>query len=199
MSDHGLYDDDKLATGGLKTWQLLIVVLVALGAFAAFFQWYNRDTDVEPPVDTGGVTVVPEGSRTVTLFFADEEEPVLIAQTRQVAIGTGFEEQVGQVIRALVAGPSGPGASTIPEGTDLLDVFFDSETFTVYLDFSADLVASHPGGSAAEYYTVSAIVRTVSENFPEVQAVQFFVEGSQVGSIAGHVNARAPFLVRDWR
>jgi spore germination protein GerM len=199
MSDTGLHDDDKLATGGLKAWQLLLIAAAALAAIALLFQWYNRDRVPEAPPETGGVTEVPEGSRTVTLFFADEDEAELFGQTRQVAIGARFDEQVRQVIRALIAGPSGPGASTIPEGTRLLDVFYDSDTFTVYLDFSGDLVASHPGGSAAEYFTVSAIVRTISENFAEVQAVQVLIEGSQVGSIGGHIDAYDPFLVRDWR
>ena len=81
----------------------------------------------------------------------------------------------------------------------VLNVFYDSDAFTLYLDFSSEFVAGHPGGSAAEYHTVSAILKTVSENFPEIQAVQILIEGSQVSTIAGHLNARGPFLVRDWR
>lgn len=198
MNDTGLHDDERLATGGLKAWQLVLIAL-ALGAAAAFVLWYGGRRQAPAPVDTGEVTEVPEGSRTVTLYFAAEEEAELFAQTRQVAIGMRFEEQVRQVIRSLIAGPGGAGASTIPEGTELLDVFYDSDTFTVYLDFSGDLVASHPGGSTAEFFTVSAIMRTISENFPEVQAVQILIEGSQVGTIGGHINAGDPFLVRDWR
>lgn len=199
MSETGLHDDEKLASGGtLKAWHLAVIVLVVLGAATAAYQWYIR-RGAEGPVGVGGVTEVPEGSRTVTLFFADDEEPVLFEQSRQVAIGTRFEEQVQQVVRALIAGPSGRGASAIPAGTELRGVFYDSDTFTVYLDFSSELVANHPGGSTAEYYTVSAIMRTVSENFPEVQAVQLLIEGSQVGTIAGHISAYDPFLVRDWR
>ena len=44
-----------------------------------------------------------------------------------------------------------------------------------------------------------AIVKTVSENFPEVQAVQILIEGFQVGTIAGHIDAYRPFQIRDWR
>jgi spore germination protein GerM len=114
-------------------------------------------------------------------------------------VGKDFVEQVAQVVRALVEGPRDGGVSTIAEGTRLLNAFYDSETGTVYLDFTSELVAGHPGGSSAEYYTVAALVRTVSENFPEVQAVQVLVEGLQVGTIAGHIDAYRPFMVRDWR
>jgi len=194
-----LRDDDRLASGGaLKGWHLLVIAVVALVGAALVYHFFLRERPPRVP-EPGVVAEVPEGSRTVTLYFADEDEPVLFAQTRQVAIGTAFEEQVLQVMRALISGPVGKGASTLPDGTELLDVFYDTEAFTVYLDFSGDLVANHPGGSQAEYATVSAIVRTVSENFPEVRAVQVLVEGAQVDTIGGHIDATRPFIVGDWR
>jgi spore germination protein GerM len=200
MTDGTGHDDNELVSGGtLRGWHLAVIALLALAAVTVLYQVFLADRGPGDVDDGGGVTVVPEGSRTVTLFFADEEDAVLFAQTRQVAIGTGFEEQVGQVVRALVAGPGGRGASAVPAGTRLLGVFYDSNSFTLYLDFSSELVAGHPGGSSAEYFTVSAIVRTVSENFPEVQAVQLLIEGSQVSTIAGHINAYKPLPVRDWR
>jgi len=199
MNEDGLRDDERLASGGtLKAWHLAVIALVAIAGVFAVYHWFLAGREAAPP-EPGVVTEVPEGSRTVTLFFADEDEPALFGQTRQVAISADFDEQVSQVIKALIAGPTGKGVSTIPDGTKLLDVFYDPESFTVYLDFSGELVSNHPGGSSAEYYTVSAIVRTVSENFPEVQAVQILVEGSQVGTIAGHISAQAPFPVGDWR
>jgi hypothetical protein len=67
------------------------------------------------------------------------------------------------------------------------------------LDFSSELVAAHPGGSAAEYATIGCIVRTVGENFPELSRVQLLVDGAQVESIAGHVRADQPFIVKEWR
>ena len=142
---------------------------------------------------------MPEGSRTVTLYFAHIDDTELIGETRQVAIGRDFVEQAEQVVRALVAGPEQEGVNTIPDGTSVLGVYYDPEAATLFLDFSGEFVAGHPGGVSAEYHTVSAIMKTVSENFPEVSAVQILVEGSQVGTIAGHLNAYKPFLVRDWR
>jgi hypothetical protein len=201
MSDNDLHDDGTIASGGTLGGRHLIViaaVAVAVGAF--LYYWFFTDrASRQRPVGTGTVTEVPEGSRTVTLYFADVEDAVLVGETRQVAIGRGFVEQVEQVIGALVAGPEHEAVNTIPEGTAVLDVFYDSDAGILFVDFSSEFVAGHPGGSAAEYHTVSAIMKTVSENFPEIRAVQVLVEGSQVGTIAGHVNAYRPFLVRDWR
>lgn len=198
MSDREYREDESVVAGGtLRSRHFVIIVLLALAALTVYYWAGRREKAPSPP--TSGVKEVPEGSRTVTLFFAGDDEPTLVTETRQVAIGKGFVEQAQQVLDALLAGPQRGGASTIPEGTRLLDVFFDSEAYTLYLDFSSELVAAHPGGSTAEYYTIAAIMKTVSENFPEVQAVQILVEGLQVGTIAGHINAYDALLVRDWR
>ena len=201
MNDPDFHEDGSYLSGGtLKGRHLMMIAAAALigGAiiYYVFFAGRGRSTK---PVGTGVVTEVPEGSRTVTLYFADIDEAELIGETRQVAIGRGFVEQAEQVIRALVAGPEHDAVNTIPEGTSVLGVYYDPDTATLFLDLSSEFVAGHPGGASAEYHTVSAILRTVSENFPEVTAVQILVEGSQVGTIAGHLNAYEPFLVRDWR
>ena len=187
------------SSGTFRFRHFVIIAVVALAVVAAFYIWY-RTTRVAPvPEEPEGVTVVPEGSRTVTLYFAEKNEEALLPETRLVAAGKDFTEQVRQVMQALLEGPQGEGVSTIAEGTRLLNAFYDSEAAVLYLDFTSELVAGHPGGSSAEYYTVAAIVRTVSENFPEVRAVQILVEGLQVGTIAGHIDAYQPFLVREWR
>jgi spore germination protein GerM len=187
------------SSGGFRLRHFVIIAAVAVAAGAAFYIWH-RSTSVEPPPEAPeGVTVVPEGSRTVTLFFAEKNDEALIPETRLVAVGKDLAEQVRQVMHALLAGPEGDAVSTIAEGTRLIGAFYDAESAVLYLDFSSELVAGHPGGASAEYYTIAAIVRTVAENFPEVRAVQLLIEGLQVGTIAGHIDANQPFLVRDWR
>jgi spore germination protein GerM len=201
MNDPDFHEDGSYASGGtLKGRHLLAIAAVAViaGAVLYFFFFSGRGGSSEP-VAPGVVTEVPEGSRTVTLYFADIENIELTVETRQVAIGRGFVEQAEQVIRALVAGPEHEAVNTIPDGTAVLGVYYDPDTAILFLDFSGEFVAGHPGGASAEYHTVSAILKTVSENFPEISAVQILVEGSQVGTIAGHLNAYQPFLVRNWR
>jgi hypothetical protein len=200
-SDTGLPEEEHIASSGtLRGWHILLIVLTAVGLMAGWFWWSTRPKELPPEEPALPQVEVPEGSRTITLYFAADAEPALFAETRQVAMSKSTVSQVRQVMRALVAGPAGGrGANAIPQGTKLLGAYYDTETFTVYLDFSSELVAAHPGGTAAEYSTVAAIVRTVSENFPEVQAVQVLVEGYQVGTIAGHVDAYKPFRVTDWR
>ena len=200
MDEPRIEDDGEIQSrGGLRPRHFLFIVVAAIAVGALLYVWQRSTREPVPVEKPEGVTVVPEGSRTVTLYFAGDESETLVAETRLVAMGKDFVEQVAQVMGALLDGPRSGGASTIAAGTHLLGAFYDSETAIVYLDFSSEIVAGHPGGTSAEYYTIAAIVRTVSENFPEVLAVQILVEGLQVGTIAGHIDAYKPFLVRDWR
>jgi len=201
MNDSRLPEEDHAASSGtLGARHFLLIAIILVVGVGGLYYWSTRSGGDDGGPVPSPITVVPEGSRTVTLFFADADDPILVTESRQVAIGRDFETQMRQVIRALAAGPdASEHVGTIPDGTELLAAFYEPEQFTVYLDFSGEFVAGHPGGSTAEYFTVSAIMKTISENFPEVQAVQILVEGSQVGTIAGHIDASAPFLVRHWR
>jgi len=195
------FDDDVASRGGLSSRQIATIGIVAIALLAAGVWLVTRPA--KSPVETPEprrVETVPEGTRNVTLYFADADEPGIQSETRELAVGRRVDEQVRQVIDALIAGPSGDRAiNAIPKGTQLLSVMVDADSGTVYLDFSSELVAAHPGGSAAEYCTVASIVRTVGENFPELSSVQLLVDGSQVESIAGHVRADQPLFIREWR
>jgi len=194
------FDETEQARGGLNARHLLTIGLVAVVVFGAVVWLMTRRPGPEQAPAPPKVESVPEGSRNVTLFFAGADEPTIYGETRELAVGRRLDEQVRQVVEALIAGPStSTGISTLPQGTALLAVMVDADSGTVYLDFSSELVAAHPGGSAAEYCTIASIVRTVGENFPEVQRVQLLVDGAQVETIAGHLRADEPFPVKEWR
>jgi hypothetical protein len=194
------FDDGPASGGGLSGRQIATIGVVALLLLAGGLWLVTRPPESPEPPAPKRVETVPEGTRDVTLYFADADAPDIRAETRELAVGRRVDEQVRQVIEALIAGPAREDAvSAIPAGTQLLSVMVDADSGTVYLDFSSELVAAHPGGSAAEYCTVASIVRTVGENFPELQQVQLLVDGLQVESIAGHVRADQPFFVREWR
>jgi len=192
--------DEGQTQGGLSGRHLAIIGLAALLVLAGVLWLVTRQPRPPQAPAPERVESVPEGSRNVTLYFAAADEPSLYSETREVAVGHRMDEQIRQVIGALEAGPdSDRGVSALPAGARVLAVMVDADSGTVYLDFSSELVAAHPGGSAAEYCTIAAIVRTVGENFPEVQRVQLLVDGSQIETIAGHLRADEPFLVREWR
>lgn len=194
-------DEEKFASSGtLRSSHLIMIAAAAVIVGGLLYYFYLKDRGEGPGSGTvERVAPVSEGSRAVTLYFANRDEEALVTETRLVAIGKEYVDQIDQVIRALLTGPQGDGINTIADGTRLLNTFYDYDAATLYLDFTSEIVSGHPGGSSAEYYTIAAIMRTVSQNFPEVQAVQFLVEGLQVGTIGGHIDAYKPFFTGDWR
>jgi hypothetical protein len=198
--DPNTFDDIPRDAGGFSSRRIALIGIVTFLALGVALWLGTRPKHGHEAPAPRRVESVPEGTRNVTLFFADLDEPNIHGEMRELAVGHRLDEQVRQVIEALIAGPSGKDAiSAIPTGTKLLSVMVEADSATVYLDFSSDIVAAHPGGSAAEYCTIASIVRTVGENFPELSRVQLLVDGAQVESIAGHVRADEPFLVKDWR
>ena len=164
-------------------------------AFAVYMR--TRPREGEGPA---GVESVPEGTRSVTLFFVSWQADGLLSETREVAVGDEIESQVKGVLSALFEGPVGDGmVSAIPKWTEVLQVFWVEETQILYVDFNGMIVSNHPGGSAGEYYTIATIMKTIASNFPQVRRVQFLVEGYPVETIAGHYDVRKPLDIMSWK
>jgi spore germination protein GerM len=147
-----------------------------------------------------GVQKVPEETRAVTVFFGDEKADGFESETREVPVAPAFEDQVRLVVGELIKGPHDPDRfSAMPEGSALVQVFWVEDSRTLVLDFNNAFTANHPGGSTGEYYTISNVVKTVAANFPQVERVQFLIEGAAVESIAGHYAVDKPIDVKKWR
>jgi len=143
---------------------------------------------------------VSEEMRAVTVFFGNEDADGFASETREVPVAQGFEDQVKLVISELIKGSRDSNRiSAIPQGTELVQVFWVEDSQTLFLDFNNAFTTNHPGGSTGEYYTIANIIKTVSANFPQVAFVQFLIEGSVVESIAGHYAVDKPIDVKKWR
>jgi len=181
---------------GRKIFFVLLAVAVVAVMGLIVSRW-TRMREEKPPSE---VKSVPEGARSVTLFFASRQADGMLSETREIAVGDQVEEQVRGVLAALIEGPrSGGMVSAIPSGTEVLQVFWVEETQILYVDFNGELVSNHPGGSTGEYYTISMIVKTVASNFPQVRKLQFLVEGYPVETIAGHYDVTRPLDVVSWK
>jgi len=169
----------KSGTGGLKTIIFAAVVTFAIGLFL-FIKYGDRLTGPT----TGPVPSKP-ASMQVKLYLSDEEGLMLKALTGSVKSGT-TEQEIKEAIGRLIDDPS----STIPQGTRLLGVRIDKEV--AFVDFSAEIVKNHPGGSSGETQTIYSIVDTVTLNFSNIKEVQILVEGKKEQTLAGHIDISMP-------
>lgn len=181
---------------GRKIMFVMLVLLIIITGVVLINRWIDLKEEERPRVVKEG----PGEIRTITLFFANSNADGLLSETRDITSEGGLENEVKQVIIALLAGPEGKDkVSAVPDGTRISSVFWVEEKETLYLDFSGAIVSNHPGGSAGEYYTIKTILKTVSVNFPQVESVQFLVSGYPVNTIAGHYKVDSPLSLREWR
>jgi germination protein M len=175
-------------------------VLVLLVGAAAWLLFVPRHPGSENPAASTEPESTALGMRPLTLYFGDEDARTLLSERREVPAGTSLEARVEACMQALIEGPDQHGAvRTLPAGARLRKAFFDDDSATLYLDFNPALVTAHPGGSAAEYFTLSSIVRTLGANFPEVARVQLLVDGQPVESLAGHFDTSKPIEIATWQ
>lgn len=174
----------------------LFLLAVVAGTLYVLRPWERGPgEDQEIPLDLGDEV----GTRSVTLFFANRRGDGLVDEQRTIQARRHRDEEIEAVIGELVRGPNASGAvRTLPADTRLRSAFYDEEQRLLYLDFNQALVGDEMSGSATEVMTLTAILRTIAVDFPEVMAVQFLVNGLEVETLGGHLDLTRPLRPGDW-
>lgn len=134
-------------------------------------------------------------TRLVRLFFAVPDADKLQEEERTIPRAASFVAEAKRTVTELIKGPEGDLNPTIPADVKLRQLYIDGQG-TAYVDFSRDLQKKHPGGSGGELLTIYSIVDTLTTNFDQIHQVKILVEGSEVLTLAGHIDTRHPFKPR---
>lgn len=154
--------------------------------------------DAPPPAEMSEETPLPSPELTpapteeVTLFIGDEFGGTLQRQVHEIDVQQNLIQKMRTTMQSLIQPTPDFRNPVIPEQTELLEVFL-TNSGVVYLNFNRHLQDRHIGGLSAELATVAAIVNTMLVNFQEIRQVQILVEGSEIETLAGHVDCRKPF------
>lgn len=161
-----------------------------------FFLWFlgrlasnDQQLVVSPNVQMPVAEVKTE--RDVTLYFASSDATQLVSVTNRI----GCSDEQGclrAVVEALINGPVTDGLPVIPARTSLNSIRIEEDM--AILDFGAQLVDGHPGGSQSELLTVYALANSIAVNFPHLRRVQITIDGAAVDTLKGHVDLRRPLL-----
>ncbi len=144
-----------------------------------------------PPAAAYPSEVLPE-PQNINIFLLDSTAMMLVPVKTERRLHRELTQRLNQVVTALIQETPPNFRNTIPRGTELNEVYIDSQQ-TAYLDFSSHLTDGHIGGTTAEFLTVTAILRTVFDTFPdEVKQIQILIDGKQIETIAGHLNLSQP-------
>jgi germination protein M len=177
----------------------LIAIAVVIAAIAVTLALKVRTPSSSPPDEGVAVEELGDGVQSVFLTFAGAGATGIVDERRDIVVPEDRATKAVRILEELVAGPTVQGADrTLPAGTRINSVVFD-DTGEVFVDFSPELVRNHPGGSTGELYTIRSVVRTLALNFPDVERVRFLVDGQEIETIAGHIDASVPFLVESYK
>lgn len=135
----------------------------------------------------------PDGGekQVVHLYFADTEQPFLIAETR-VVVNPGDPVSFGrELVAALSRGSLNGNMATIPDGTTLR-AFFLLEDGTAVVDFSEQFINNHPGGCRQEQLTLFSVVNSLVLNIPEIDRVKILIAGDEARTLAGQMTLESP-------
>lgn len=173
----------------LKTATVLIALLaVIVGAIAL---WGNRAVMVDHTTTSAPVKPIPErGRKSVALFFTASGGHSFHEETREIEDGATITEEAKRIVGELIKGPErGDLLPTIPRGTQLLNLFIDASGIA-YVDFNNGLRDGLKGGAQGELEAIFSIVNTLASNLVRITRVQILVEGSEIQTLAGHVDTR---------
>ncbi len=118
----------------------------------------------------------------ITLYFSDDQAMFLKPEKRTVE--KGGKPLADLLIEQLIEGPRTEGLHrTIPEEAKLISV--EVVDGVAFVNFSREMQTKHWGGSTGERMTSQSVAHTLAQ-LPEVEKVQFLIEGQKEEAIWGH-------------
>ena len=155
----------------------------------------NELTEKKSSEETKGVNGKEEMA--VKIFFLNGSQ--LAYEERTISFDRWKpSKKISSALEELIKGPKKePLKPTLPKKTKLINVFIDEEGVT-YINFSKDIIINHPGGTFGELITIYSIIRTLTENFEEVQAVQILIGGKEINPLIGHIDTSMPFKLKSF-
>ena len=181
----------------LVTWGItLVFVAISLGVALLLIERSKVAVIpvAPPPLPTAAnPSDTPPPPQEVNLFLLDATTLTLVPIKIERRLHTDdLTKRLDQVVTALIQETPPNFRNTIPRGTELNEAYIDNQQ-TAYLDFSSHLVDGHIGGTTAEFLTVTAILKTVFDAFPDdIKQIQILINGEEIKTIAGHLNLSQP-------
>jgi len=170
---------------------VMLVAACVLGlAIAGFLIFTYSDLLYSP--DSGDSAAKKEKLK-VELYFSDSNERFLTPEVRFIPKAKSQPGQVTELVNALIEGPKTGLVRTIPEKARLINARVDGSG-TAVVNFDSAFIEQHPGGSASEVATIYSLTNSITRNMPEVKRVKILVDGKEMETLKGHIDARFPFV-----
>ncbi len=178
---------------GRVTWIGLAVIAAATLIAAVIFVNLRQPEPVQYRLDPSdrGIALRP-----VTVYFLSADSAALAPARRQVLADATRRELAVELVAAL-AQPQAGLEAPLPPGTELLHYFEDGAGSAV-LDFNARIADVRGDGILEERLKLTALLRTIGENLPEVRVVRILAQGRSLTTWGEHLEPGSPLEVASW-
>jgi len=178
-----------LVLSGLALVLLVLVIVFFSGGGGEKVKHFVDANIPKSPETPGG----RPATRTVTLFFAAEDDDLLHKETREVLAGPTEADEAERALAELVRGSESGLLSPLPPQTRVRQVFIAKDGLAT-VDLSRDVAEGFTYGSTSELAAVYAVVDTLVYNFKSVKKVVLTVEGAERETLGGHVDLTRAFF-----
>lgn len=113
-----------------------------------------------------------------------EERSVSPAATEEKAVALA-------ALREYLKGPAGEAGAEMPANAKPLGVYFGTNG-VLYADLSDEFRSNFQGDALSEYLLLRGLYETLLSNVRGIRDVMLLVEGKEVESIGGHIDADGP-------
>jgi spore germination protein GerM len=169
---------------------LLVLIIVFFSGGGGEKVKHFIEANVPPSPETPGGR---PATKTVTLFFAAEDDDLLHKETREILAGPTEADEAERALAELVRGSESGLLSPLPPQTRVRQVFIAKDGLAT-VDLSRDVAEGFSYGSTSELAAVYAIVDTMVYNFRSVKKVVLTVEGAERETLGGHIDLTRAFL-----
>ena len=168
----------------------VVGITITVAALTVIQQWQSRDglgSSSNAASNSLGVNALLE----IKLFYVAENGLGLVEHSRDIAYGNEPLVRARTIIEYQLGNAPEPLVSPFPEGTTLRSLYLTGNG-NAFVDLSPEVTTEHSGGSLDELFTVYSLVNALAINVPEINAVQIMINGSEVDTLAGHIDLRQP-------
>lgn len=167
------------------------IVLIGVAAGLWLVRGVGRMAEQSPAPVAAEQLSAGSALRGVRLFFGTPGHPGFRTEERAIVDPGRVELLAEAIAREVVRGPL-RGVSGLPPRMRVR-AFYLTADGTGYLDVSSELLAQYPHGDGLEWVSLGALVRSITDNLPQVRSVQILVEGRVVDRSPGSIPLDLPF------
>lgn len=167
---------------------LLFALAISIGMYITELR---RHEALKAPATVEVEHVTPPSSgpaQSFTVWVAEDSTCTLRPRLLSVPFSTTRQQRAEDLLRALLEIYTSKGSPhQLGAAAEIRDVYIVSPGLAV-VDVNAAFADQQMSGIMAEELTISSLIQTLADNFPELIRVKFLVEGKEQETLAGHVD-----------